>query len=165
MSTTTSRTQPALIGGLIIGVLSALPLVSAGNLCCCLWVVSGGVVAAYILQENQATPITAADGAYVGLLAGLTGAFVYLLLSIPITVLIAPMERLVMQRLMESAGNMPPEFREYMGTYIGGGVRLALGFTFMLFVGAIFSTVGGLLGAAIFRKQLPPGTVDASAAR
>lgn len=165
MSTTTSRTQPALIGGLIIGVLSALPLVSAGNLCCCLWVVSGGVVAAYILQENQAAPVTAADGAYVGLLAGLTGAFVYLLLSIPITFLIAPMERLVMQRLMESAGDMPPEFREYMGTYLGGSVRLALGFTFMLLVGSIFSTLGGLLGAAIFRKQLPPGTIDASPAR
>jgi len=40
-----------------LSVLSALPLISAGNLCCCLWVISGGLVAAYLLQQNQSTPI------------------------------------------------------------------------------------------------------------
>ena len=73
-----SLTQPALIGGLVVGVLSALPLISVGNLCCCLWIVSGGVVAAYVLQQNQTAPIAAGDGALVGLLAGVAGAFVYL---------------------------------------------------------------------------------------
>lgn len=164
MSTTTSRKQPALIGGLIMGVLSALPLVSAGNLCCCLWVVGGGVVAAYVLQQNQPTAITPGDGALVGLLAGIVGAFVYLLLSIPISILIAPMERRVMQRITESSSRMPPEFREYMSNYIGGGLRVALGFILMLCVGSIFSTLGGLLGAAIFRKHTP-GTVDPAPAR
>ena len=38
--------QPALYGGLVMGVLSALPLISAGNFCCCMWVISGGLVAA-----------------------------------------------------------------------------------------------------------------------
>jgi hypothetical protein len=52
---------------------------------------------------------------------------------------------------------MPPEFREYMGAYIGGGIQLALGFFLMLFLGSMFSTLGGLLGAVIFRKQVPPG--------
>ena len=78
MSTTTkpSYAQPALIGGVVMGVLSALPIITAGNVCCCLWVVSGGVVAAYLLQQNQTTPITPGDGALVGLLAGLVGALV-----------------------------------------------------------------------------------------
>jgi hypothetical protein len=31
---------------------------------------------------------------------------------------------------------------------------------FWLCVGAVFSTVGGLIGAAVFRKQTPPGTID-----
>jgi len=142
------------------GVLSALPIVSAGNLCCCLWVVSGGVVAAYLLQQNQPTPITQGDGAIVGLLAGLTGAFVYLVLSIPITILVAPFERAVLQRLAETAGTMPPQFRDYVDGYIGGGIRLTFGFMFMLFVGSLFSTPGGLLGAVIFKKPIPPGTID-----
>ena len=34
---------PALLGGLFIGVLSSLPYIKGGNVCCCLWVVSGGV--------------------------------------------------------------------------------------------------------------------------
>jgi len=154
------NTQPAIFGGLVMGVLSALPIVSAGNLCCCLWVVSGGVVAAYILQQNRATPITQSDGALVGLLAGICGAFVYLVLSVPITLLVAPMERFAMQRLVELGGQMPPEFREYVTEYVGGSFRLIIGFLMMLCFGAVFSTLGGLVGAIIFRKPLPPGTID-----
>ena len=67
-----SRLQPAIIGGAVIGVLSALPLISAGNCCCCLWVIGGGAVAAYLLQQHQATPITVGDGAVAGGVKGLT---------------------------------------------------------------------------------------------
>src|SRR6266496_5768116 len=75
-------TQPALIGGVVMGVLSALPIVSVANACCCLWIVSGGLIAAYVLQQNQTGPITPGDGALVGLLAGLCGALVKVVLSI-----------------------------------------------------------------------------------
>lgn len=153
------RLQPALVGGLVLGVLSALPIISAGNACCCLWVVGGGAAAAYLLQQNQPTPITQGDGALVGLLAGIVGAFVYLLVSIPITFLIAPLQRAVLQRIVES-GNIPPEFRDYLTSYVGGVIGLIFGFVFMLMAGAIFSTLGGLLGAMFFRKQAPPGAAD-----
>jgi hypothetical protein len=152
-----SRIQPALFGGLVIGVLSALPIVSAGNLCCCLWVVSGGVVAAYLLQQGQSTPITQGDGAVVGLLAGAVGAFLYLLLSIPITLLMAPVQRMLLDRLIERAGTMPPAFRGYVNSYVGGAIGLMIGFVFMFVVGSTFSTLGGILGAAIFRKPWPSG--------
>jgi len=138
-----------------MGALSALPLVSAGNLCCCLWVIAGGVTAAYVLQQNETTPITPADGALVGLLAGLIGAVVYLVLSIPITILLAPIERAIEDRLIELGRGMPPGFRGYLGSAVGRGVRLMFGFIFMLFLGSFFSTLGGLLGAAIFRKSPP----------
>ena len=155
MSTTTEKTQPALVGGLVVGVLSALPIISAGNLCCCLWATSGGAVAAYVLQQNRPTPIAQGDGALVGLLAGLVGALVYLVVSIPIAFLIAPMERVLMERI-SSSGNMPPEFREWARTYVGGAAGVAVGFAVMLVVGSIFSTLGGLLGAMFFRKEAPP---------
>lgn len=144
----------------MLGVLSALPIISAGNLCCCLWVVCGGAVAAYVLQQNEATPMTPGDGALAGLFAGMFGALVYLLISIPITILISPMERAMMERIVDS-GRMPPEFRQYVGTYTGGVLQLTVLFFVMLFVGSIVSTVGGVLGALIFKKkQLPPGTID-----
>src|SRR5437016_305006 len=100
-------TQPALIGGVVMGVLSALPIVSVGNACCCLWVVSGGIVAAYVLQQNQPAPTTPGDGALVGLLAGLFGAAVVAVLSIPIGLLVGPSERRIMERVLDSIGNMP----------------------------------------------------------
>jgi len=165
-----SLTQPALIGGLVMGVLSALPIVSAGNVCCCLWVVSGGVVAAYVLQQNQAMPITPGDGALAGLLAGLVGALVQAVLSVPITLLVGPMERQLVQRILDMAGNIPPDVRDALERYgreDRTGPLLVLGrivqFGFWLCVGAVVSTLGGLLGAAIFRKPPPPpppGTID-----
>src|SRR5215475_16153060 len=88
-----SRGQPALIGGRVMGVLSSLPLINLGNLCCCLWVVSGGVVAAYLLQQNQTSPITPGDGALVGLFAGIIGAGVGFLISIPLSLMLEPMQR------------------------------------------------------------------------
>jgi hypothetical protein len=145
-----------------MGVLSALPFVAAGNLCCCLWVVSGGLVAAYLLQHNQAAPITPGDGAAVGLIAGLIGALVQFVVAVPVGILVAPMEQLMLGRLTDVAGNMPPDMRDALERYasqsrhlgIAGMIALrVVGLVFALFVGSIFSTLGGLLGAVIFRKH------------
>jgi len=158
-----SLIQPAVIGGLVGGVLSALPLISGGNLCCCLWIVSGGVVAAYLLQQNQTAPIVPSDGALVGLLAGVACAFVFLVVSIPVNLLVAPLEQQILERLAETMNNMPPEFREYATRSTSGGMRVAMAvfsFIFMLFLGAIFSTIGGLLGALVFARKTPPGVID-----
>ena len=115
MNTTTSYAQPALIGGLVVGVLSALPIVSIGNFCCCLWIVSGGVVAAYVVQANSTEPMTPADGALAGLLAGLVGAVVHLILSIPIDIVMGPFERSMAQRIMDLTGNA--EMRDVLQRY------------------------------------------------
>jgi hypothetical protein len=150
-----------------MGVLSALPFVSAANLCCCLWVVGGGMVAAFVLQQNESASITPADGALVGLFAGLLGAVIQVLVSIPITFVVAPMERALLQRVVDMAGTMPEEMREMVEQYSRGGqsivftvVARAIAFMLWLCVGAVFSTVGGLIGAAVFRKPTPPGTID-----
>jgi hypothetical protein len=160
-----------LIGGVVMGVLSALPIVAAGNVCCCLWVISGGAIAAYLLQHNQPDPITPGDGALVGLLAGLIGAFVQFAVSIPVGILVAPFERAILERIIEMAGSMPPEMRDALSRY-SSNTEFSAGFMIVrkvaelivwLCVGAIFSTVGGLLGATIFRKQNPPqlpGVID-----
>jgi hypothetical protein len=152
------------IGGVIMGVLSALPIVAAGNACCCLWVVSGGLIAAYLVQQNQSTPITPADGALVGLLAGLIGALVRTVLKVPIDFVMAPIEQAMLQRILD-AGTLPPEWRDLFERYSGRDGQLSLGFAIMeriaglmfwLFLSGIFSTIGGLVGSMIFRKDTPP---------
>jgi hypothetical protein len=49
MNPAAPKLQPALFGGLFIGVLSALPIINIAN-CCCLWVIGGGVLATYLMQ-------------------------------------------------------------------------------------------------------------------
>jgi hypothetical protein len=168
ITTRPSYAQPAVIGGVIMGVLSALPIVAAGNLCCCLWLLSGGAIAAYLLQQNQTAPLTPADGALVGLLAGLVGAFVRFAVAIPIDLMLAPMEHAMLQRILDM-GTLPPEARDILERYarrdreLSGAffiVSRLVGLMFWLFLGAIFSTIGGALGALIVRKQTPPGTLD-----
>jgi hypothetical protein len=151
-----------------MGVLCALPIVWVGNMCCCLWVLSGGVVAAYLLQQDQAAPITAADGALVGLLAGLCGALIQVVVSIPIELLLGPIQRAFLQRAVDMTGNMPLEVREALERFsqsgMAGGafflIRIVFGLVLWLFVGAIFSTIGGLIGAVIFKKPTTPGAAD-----
>src|SRR3954468_19644270 len=124
--------QPALIGGLVMGVLSSLPLVNLGNLCCCLWVVAGGAVAAYLLQQNQTQPISPADGALVGLFAGVIGAGVGFLISIPVSLMMEPMQRAMIQRTLDMSGNMPPAVREILQNY--SEPRTAVGLMGRLFI-------------------------------
>jgi uncharacterized protein YqgC (DUF456 family) len=159
VNTTTSKLQPALIGGLVTGVLSALPFIGAFNACCCLWIVTGGVTAAYLLQDREPNAIQVGDGALVGLMAGVIGAFVYLILSIPITLLMAPMMSAFTDRIVNE-GNFPPEVREMLTSGIGTAAGIVLGFFAYLAAGIVFSTLGGILGTLIFRKPARPPVID-----
>jgi len=140
----------------VTGVLSALPIVGAANICCCLWVVSGGLLAAYLLQQNRQEPITAADGAIVGLLAGLVGAIIQFALSIPIGILVGPVERQILERLREMSGAASSAPFGVDGAGVVGVVILRLvAFFFTLIVGSVVSTLAGLVGAALFAKPSP----------
>ena len=148
--------QPVLFGGLFMGVLSALPIISLGN-CCCLWVMGGGVVTAYLIQHGRPDPIQLGEGALGGLLSGVFGAVVYAVVSLPIQLVSAPLQRGMMNGLLESAADVPPEVREMIESLGSGGgvVTILVGFVFILVLGMVFSTLGGVLGALIFRSTSP----------
>jgi hypothetical protein len=158
---TASKTQPALLGGLFIGVLSALPVVNFGNCCCCLWVVAGGALAAYLLQQDDPVPISTADAATVGLMAGVVGAIVGTLVSIPMNLLTAPLLQGWVDEALRNADDMPPEWRhalEGWSTGRGAGASIALGllgFTLSLVIDAVFATIGGAIGVVLFRRTPP----------
>jgi len=153
-----SLLRPAFLGGLFAGVLSALPFISAGNCCCCLWVVGGGLLAAFLLQQGRPTAIDVGDGALVGLLAGIFGAIVSSVLSIPIALTFGPLQAQIFERVMQNVPNVPPEMEGALDSLRSGGlgaVTTVIGFFLMLVVGVIFSTVGGLIGAVLFRRGRP----------
>lgn len=163
-STGSGYLRPAFLGGLTMGVLSALPIVSAANLCCCLWVACGGLLAAYLLQQDRADVITAGDGALVGLLAGIIGALIQFALSIPIELLVGPIERQMLERMRDLSGSMP-QGGPWGGSGPGafGVVALrVLGLIFSLVIGSTVSTVAGVVGAALFARRPEPLPVDGS---
>ncbi len=159
-----SRLQPALYGGVFIGVLSALPLINFAN-CCCLWVIGGGVLATYLLQQNYPYPVTAADGALVGLLAGLIGGVLGVMLAIPIEMAMGPVQQRLIERLVLSNPDVPAETRQLFENMANRGlsaVMIVFRLMFAVCIGAIFGMLGGLLGVALFKKKdlPPPGTTE-----
>ena len=144
-------TLAVLLGGLFIGVLSALPIISVGN-CCCLWIVSGGAIAAYFAQQEDLRPLGLLDGARVGFRAGLFGALVWLLASIVINRVVAPLQENTADLLLRNATDMPPQVRDWLESLgnNAGAAAVVGGFLFQLFIATPFAALGGLLGAALF---------------
>jgi hypothetical protein len=141
-----------------IGVLSALPVINFAN-CCCAWILFGGALAAYLMQQNHPEPITIGDGAIVGLLAGVTGSFVWLVASVPIGLAMAPLQSRMTERAMRDASDMAPELRQFFEQMSGAptiGIGLLIGFFLMLVVCTLFGMLGGLFGALMFRKSPSP---------
>jgi hypothetical protein len=149
--------QAALLGGLFTGILSALPIVSIGN-CCCLWILSGGALAAYLDQQSLGRATTAGRGALVGLAAGVISAFVWLVASMVLDPLIGPMQQRLVGEFLRIASDVPPEVRDSLESFGQGRSALgyAAGFFFMLCLGGLFSAIGGALAGVFFRNDVPP---------
>ena len=150
--------RSAALGGLFIGVLSALPILGTANCCCCLWIVCGGALASYLEVQQKNRTLTGGEGAAVGALAGVIGAAVWLPVMIVIEAAFAPIQRAVLGEVLRTARDMPPEVRDMLESWTEPGTpfRLVFGFFIQLFVGTIFSTIGGLLSAMYFKKEVPP---------
>ena len=156
------RLQPVVLGGLLIGVLSALPFVSVFNACCCLWVIVGGVLTSYLLQEQSRVPLTAGTAAVAGLQAGMVGAVVAAVLGAAVTFLMGGAGEQLDQM---PRGDLPPQIAEMFDRFreLPAAVWYVGPFLAYIIIFPIFSTLGALLGVALFKKTPPPpppGTVE-----
>jgi hypothetical protein len=149
--------KPALVGGLIVGLLSVTPLV---GYCCCLWAVAGGIVAAKMLVSRSPQPLRSSEGARVGLFAGIIGGAIYFLVIVPVAYW-------QMDRSLESLSSLPPFMSEEGRAIIERMQQNPRIIYFWLIpitlMAAIFlmgfTVLGGVLGVALFEKrssQPPP---------
>lgn len=156
-----NKLKPALIGGVLLGLLSVIPFVSALNVCCCLWAILGGMLASYLYVKNSPVPANTGDGAILGALAGLIGAVISIILGIPISFAMGPTMR---NLLLSLAERMDPQQADLMrrqlemsGESIVGVIVNAIILAVLLF---IFSVIGGLIGVGLFEKRkgnpMPP---------
>ncbi len=158
-----SFVKPALISGIAFGVAAAIPFIGWINCLCCALVIACGLVAAYLQSQQCAkvgAPFAVGDGALVGLVAGLfygvangiMGAIMQLAFGV------GDMQEVIEQ--IESSGvDMDPAVMEQMTSFMEstGPVLMALiGVFIAIILGAIFATLGGLIGGALFKKEGPP---------
>ena len=156
-----NKLKPAIIGGVVIGILSIIPIVNLGNICCCLWAILGGLLATYLYVKASPLPASPGDGAILGAIAGAVGGVIVIILGIPISIVAGGITRELFIRLMESVNPSQAEMiRAQMaaGSTVAGAVVNGIVLAVCL---VIFSTLGGLLGVPIFEKRkrdtvLPP---------
>jgi hypothetical protein len=152
--------KPALIGGLIVALPSLIPFVSYANFCLCLWSWVGGIVAVKMLSSTSSKRLVVADGARIGLMAGLIGGAIYFVVAAPI--MAWQMDRMV-ERL-SSTPNFPSEWLEtFLRVQQSLGLRVGLALLSSILAALLmagFTVLGGMLGVAIFEKRsgnVPPG--------
>jgi len=161
-----SKLQPALLGGLVLGLGSVIPGLSYGNLCCCGWAIVGGALAAYLLiKRSPVLPIKSGDGASAGALAGVVGSCINLVIGVPINLL--QWSNVVSQVEQRTESSSDPASREAMRQVLSVMeshpvlIALAIWLIFAI-VGIGVAAIGGVIGVAMFEKrkgqQYPPET-------
>jgi hypothetical protein len=133
-----NKLKPALLGGLIVGLLSAIPFI---NYCCCIWGIGGGVLAAYLYIKSSPTPVAMGEGAMVGGLAGVVGGIIYLVIGLPIAILFGMAA--MTEQLARSGVQLP---------FSGVLLMIVAGIVGAIFL-VVLATLGGIIGVAIFEKR------------
>lgn len=156
----TEKTRAALIGGVTLGLLSAIPPISFANACCCVWVLGGGVLAAYLYVRRSPTPVLLGEGVELGVIAGVVGTVVAHSIGIPLALILGDTFNEFMQKAFESFN---PQVGERMrqqaeiarAQTVLQRLPMLLGFAvFHTVIYIVFATLGGLLGVKLFEKRL-----------
>jgi hypothetical protein len=161
MQSKPSKLIPGLIGGAFIAVFSEFPVLNLGNCLCCLWVVMGGFVGAWIFKRSlpEKTEMTSSDGAVTGLLAGVYGALFGSFLQYFFSLVGFGLSNTLFDAMSGYWKDMPGEFTDSLeqlrlfSEYSPFFVLASL--VFGLFRNSIFATAGGMLAVALLKKSKP----------
>jgi hypothetical protein len=89
-------------------------------------------------------------------MAGAIGGIIGALLAIPIEMVMGPLQRELIERVISSNPDVPAEFRDVMDNAAAGGALRAISAIITVVVSSVFGLLGGLLGVALFKKNAPP---------
>ena len=141
-----NKLKPALLGGLIVGFLSAIhSLIPFIGACCCIWSIIGGGLASFLYIKGSSVPVKLGDGAIVGALAGVVGGIIYVVIYLPIS-LIWGMAAMT-EQLNRSGVQIP----------FSGTILVIIGSIVGAVMLVVLSTLGGVIGTAIFEKRKGDG--------
>src|SRR5262249_31402715 len=148
--------QPALAGGMALGLLSSIPIISTGNCLCCMWLLGGGGLAAYLLmQQRPGVAITYGDGAFGGVLSGVVGSVVATIVTTLLKVMAAPFfqsQREALEQYLRDVPGLEGPARDLLFRMASPEVSaLAIIATFLsnVLLYSLFAMIGGILMVAI----------------
>lgn len=152
-----TKLKSALIGGCVFGTASSLPYLEMINALCCALVIGAGVLASYLyFKDMEPTTGHLGQGAAVGWLAGIFGAVASTIVTVIVTAAGLKAEQAARwtQMLEEQGVELPEGLGDMfnMGTEVSAGM-IGMTLVFGLILYSIFSTIGGLVGAAMFAKK------------
>lgn len=158
-----NKLRSAVIGGIVIGLLSGIPYLRLGNVVCCIWIISGGALATYLYIRKSPTPVNIGEGALIGALAGAIGTVVELIVGVPLAILAGYPELNFMVGLMERVDPQKAEmYRQRVEDLISRPFAeqffysvFSLGTLLSLLITVVFALVGGLVAIPLFEKRKP----------
>lgn len=133
--------KPALIAGVIAGILSAIPIINFVNCICCGWIVIFGFFSVYLLKKDIKT-VEPIDGAIVGALTGLIAFVSVTIINILLTSLFVG--------LTGMSGSM--EYME-MNAFLSG-VSLFISGVMRIIIFPIFGAFGGIIGVELLKDKV-----------
>jgi len=137
------------IAGVVMALLSNLPVLYFGNCLACMWLWASGILGAFLYHrfEGSASSLTAGQGAVIGVVSGLVGAIVGAIVS-------TLFGGFGLANLLGSQAN---NANELLGTSIGSlataGSFSLIGLCFTAFIYPVFGAIGGAIGGVIFGKR------------
>lgn len=155
--------KPTLIAGVVFGTIAALPFFGLLNCVCCALILGAGFFAAYLYSaecKRQKAEFRPGNGAVVGLITGAFYAMMYTLVGAVVQLTVGDFVSKAVLEWLRNLPNMPAESSEAIQRAIESSGKLTafalvMGFFLNLLLGAIFSTVGGLIGGAVFKVERP----------
>ncbi len=144
--------RAAAIAGVIMGVLSGVPCIQAGNCLACLYLWGSGAFAVWFYQRSAgpASAVTAAQGITIGAAAGAIGAVVFEVLRICDD--LVGINRAILERV--AADQLPrggAVLRQFFDSSLAPG-RLCISLAVSIVLFAVIAALGGALGASLFGK-------------
>jgi hypothetical protein len=142
-----NRVFPVLIGGILTGVLSIIPII---GMCCFFWALGGGLLAVFLYKQKTHTPITLGEGTLTGALAGAVGGLICFIVAVVMMGFLGGLSLMGQSRI---GGE------ELLASFGPIVIGIVYGLFYLVFL-TVCASLGGLIAAAIFQRsnnnQAPP---------
>ncbi len=164
------KQRATILSGLMIGLVTGLPVIhSLNRSCCCGLVLLCGMASLYFYKQEfteEMAPLESSDALILGILAGIAGAFIGSAILVLGKIVFGPVDEQLMLKALQriqQQGSLTPEMTEFMDKLINtledsiqNGIKIG-NILSELLVGLIFypifSMLGGLIGFGIFGKK------------